>query len=786
MAQYPPPLQSLAIFDSSVFKKSTEALTQEDADKRYVRYPTAQGNINLIGVDVFGDAVFHQNVTITGSLTISTLTISSLDVDSLTIGSGGINSAGNVNINKNLVMNNPNATSRQTFASYYNLSDVNSASTSLTSGRLYFGTNDMYIQNFATSGVTNFTQRNSLGTDIIVLNYSTSGFSFRVPVSFVSSTLTNNRISGVQRIGFKDVGASEYFVTCDDASSSLNFTTTKINAQYNISSYTGSADDLILNLEPTAVNCHKALNMVSNTPLNRNIKSSGFRITESSGVYNGNSLSLIYQTGGVNYYQNLVNSGSINFAVQNSSAVVLNAFQVTYNDTLVNNRCTVKANLLQTVANTIIDQSTIISDLTQNIFKLTAFKVSYGVSSNPTAEFLENVTGRGLRIVCDAPPGSYSTLTKLNDSVIVSRFRPTSESVGLVLAIPSSNNCGIRIASPLVNVGLIKLQTGANQITMYDENDAVYPNTTTIATKMRMIGLTTDSRNIDNVGKLNLYDVNNGIATGSIYVNGPTSEIIYQCSQDDYKHSFYTGATRRFYVDGGSVNIFVAPTFFFSPSGSRLQIRSEGSGITDIKGENFNGINSSIKFTLTNSAGTGIHSMSIKTDEILSNVPIKLGGGSTYLEFLDGTRQTTAYIKPTGMDVGNMVTATLSSANVGSNASIRNIGSYLFANAGTYMINWNIYATADSGVINLTNFKCGIANTSTNSFDIYTFTYPSLINLVDIHPTLSTTTIVNFPTSCMYRATTSGDKYAYFNYLATFTGTGNIIVGGTYTITRIS
>jgi len=90
----------------------------------------------------------------------------------------------------------------------------------------------------------------------------------------------------------------------------------------------------------------------------------------------------------------------------------------------------------------------------------------------------------------------------------------------------------------------------------------------------------------------------------------------------------------------------------------------------------------------------------------------------------------------------------------------------------------------NSGTATFYNFQFAIANTATNSFDSGTFTYPSFVNLIKIYPTLTPTDTIGFPTSCVYRSTTA-NHIAYFNYLATYTGGTNIIVGGEHTITRI-
>jgi len=69
MADYKPPTEQLPIFDSSVFLSGDQALTQNQADKRYLRYPNAQGTENLQAINVNGAADFNSTVNIDGLLT---------------------------------------------------------------------------------------------------------------------------------------------------------------------------------------------------------------------------------------------------------------------------------------------------------------------------------------------------------------------------------------------------------------------------------------------------------------------------------------------------------------------------------------------------------------------------------------------------------------------------------------------------------------------------------------------------------------------------------------------
>jgi microcystin-dependent protein len=54
MATYPPPTENLAIFDDSVFQVNNTPLTPAEGDKRYLRFPNAQGTENMETTNVNG------------------------------------------------------------------------------------------------------------------------------------------------------------------------------------------------------------------------------------------------------------------------------------------------------------------------------------------------------------------------------------------------------------------------------------------------------------------------------------------------------------------------------------------------------------------------------------------------------------------------------------------------------------------------------------------------------------------------------------------------------------
>ncbi len=62
MAEYQPPTENLAIFDSSVFLTGDEPLTYNVAVKKFLKYPSAQGTENLLATNVNGVLTTNADV----------------------------------------------------------------------------------------------------------------------------------------------------------------------------------------------------------------------------------------------------------------------------------------------------------------------------------------------------------------------------------------------------------------------------------------------------------------------------------------------------------------------------------------------------------------------------------------------------------------------------------------------------------------------------------------------------------------------------------------------------
>lgn len=70
MTSYAPPTENVAIFDTINFTSGETVLTQNQADKRYLRFPNAQGTENLQAINVNGLATFNADATFNNNITL--------------------------------------------------------------------------------------------------------------------------------------------------------------------------------------------------------------------------------------------------------------------------------------------------------------------------------------------------------------------------------------------------------------------------------------------------------------------------------------------------------------------------------------------------------------------------------------------------------------------------------------------------------------------------------------------------------------------------------------------
>ena len=68
MSSYSPPQENVPVFDNLLFKSGTLTITQDEADKRYLRFPIAQGFETLQSIVVSGEQTVNGMVTMAQNL----------------------------------------------------------------------------------------------------------------------------------------------------------------------------------------------------------------------------------------------------------------------------------------------------------------------------------------------------------------------------------------------------------------------------------------------------------------------------------------------------------------------------------------------------------------------------------------------------------------------------------------------------------------------------------------------------------------------------------------------
>ena len=85
MSSYIPPSKNLALFDTTVFSNIDDSLTIRDADKRYLRFPIAQGKETLQAIDVNGLATFNNTLNVTNGIDSIIITPTSNPATTITV-----------------------------------------------------------------------------------------------------------------------------------------------------------------------------------------------------------------------------------------------------------------------------------------------------------------------------------------------------------------------------------------------------------------------------------------------------------------------------------------------------------------------------------------------------------------------------------------------------------------------------------------------------------------------------------------------------------------------------
>jgi len=350
-------------------------------------------------------------------------------------------------------------------------------------------------------------------------------------------------------------------------------------------------------------------------------------------------------------------------------------------------------------------------------------------SALPTTAEYDSASGRGLNYIVNATAGAYNPIVGVNDCIVVTRFRPAGESIGLSLCTTNSPANGIRISSANSTSAQITLRTDTSTIVM--SNTAINP--ISINDRIYMGGTTTSTRRVDNVSILNLFDTSNTSGRLEVLVDSPTQQVQYRSITNAFYHTFYVTNTSsitnaRFTIADGNVatigtNFHVRST----TTTTRLEFNTDVSGVTDFLGTNSSSLDSTINVKLRNSAGTIITTQVYTPALITENVPTNT------------TSVTPSLASQNGSIGSNLYT----SGVITSGTTINNFFSITFPNVGTYSLTLVKQLTnSDGSQITINQIYIGLSDNTTTLYmpssgsyfatstdRRYNFTVPALTDL---------------------------------------------------------
>jgi len=227
MSSTNPPNPNVSTFNNLYWSITDIPLTQSQADRRYLKFPVAQGKETLQDIDVNGVANFNQPITMTSATAANrsisssiynvknasnssigniTYTSNSINYQSsisnarhlFTNNTGGTNidvmeiTANNgVVINKPLAMNGASSADRAITTTNLNINNDTNTAVGTISG----STNSIFYDNNVNSGTHTFYANNSSGTQINPLNISSSSINANKPLILAGGSSTDRAVT---------------------------------------------------------------------------------------------------------------------------------------------------------------------------------------------------------------------------------------------------------------------------------------------------------------------------------------------------------------------------------------------------------------------------------------------------------------------------------------------------------------------------------------------------------------------------------------------------------------
>lgn len=309
MADYNPPTEIDPIFNSANFTSADSYITQGQADKRYLRYPNAQGTENLKAIVVSGSATLQSTMSVAGTSTFA---------DAIT-------------------MNGALSTNKSINNCYYNMINT---SNGIKQGYIALsGTAMNYHNDGSNSGTHYFYAKDSGGTIQQVALFSVDHSTIYYPL-IASSTLSVSSTTGMggaltmngataanRTINTSILSLSDYTSGVANKSQQYYNTTTWTfnnlvnngSVSFNCLDNTGTSFET-LNLNTTTSTMSKPLSLNGAAASDRLFYVGNIRMTD---VGTGTqSMAQNYFSGTGWSFENLQNSGTINLKTKTSGGVL--------------------------------------------------------------------------------------------------------------------------------------------------------------------------------------------------------------------------------------------------------------------------------------------------------------------------------------------------------------------------------------------------------------------------------------------------------------------------------
>lgn len=167
-----PPNPNVTTFNNLNWISGDTSLSQDTADKRYLRFPTAQGTENLATINVSGAAAFNNEIVQTGATNAITQDITT---------NTDLNFLKATNIYGDLNLKKPTSSVGGSLTLYDIVAGVNTS-------QIYISGTTLDINNLTNSGAITFETKDGAGTSTTSLQITSALTTISNPVSFSSTT----------------------------------------------------------------------------------------------------------------------------------------------------------------------------------------------------------------------------------------------------------------------------------------------------------------------------------------------------------------------------------------------------------------------------------------------------------------------------------------------------------------------------------------------------------------------------------------------------------------------